>query len=285
MAETGAVALNMFGDRKPYQAVARRAFPILVRQAHAGETIFYDDLARELGMRARNMGYPLGSIGQTLLEHGRKRGEKIPPIQCLAVNQKDHVPGEGFGWFMDSDWKRLDKHQRRRLIIGMTQTIRAYPAWDQILEEFGLEPAPSEAARLVRRASRWRGGPESAAHERLKEYVRDHPRCVGLPARARGVVEHRLPSGDRIDVYFDLGDERVAVEVKGPASDEADIARGLFQCVKYTAVLNAVAATEGRAIATRSVLALGGSFPRKRSFRVLRTLLGIEVVDEIDADA
>ena len=53
-------------------------------------------------------------------------------------------------------------------------------------------------------------------------------------------MEYTLLSGDRLDVYFQLKDgTQVAVEVKSEISDDADILRGIYQCVKYDAVLKA----------------------------------------------
>ena len=66
--ETGEVAKSIEGE-KLYQKRARKALPILVRQALAHQPIFYSDLANELDMpNPRNLNYVLGSIGQTLQE-------------------------------------------------------------------------------------------------------------------------------------------------------------------------------------------------------------------------
>jgi hypothetical protein len=46
-------------------------------------------------------------------------------------------------------------------------------------------------------------------------------------------------SGDKMDVFFESPTELVCIEVKGKKSCEADIRRGIFQCVKYRAVLEA----------------------------------------------
>ncbi len=98
--ETAVIADSMWGP-KDYQQHAQRAFPLLVRQAFAGHPIFYQRLAGELGIsNPRNLNYPLGSVGQTLIDLGKQWGEDIPPIQCLVVNQQDKTPGQGFGWFM-----------------------------------------------------------------------------------------------------------------------------------------------------------------------------------------
>ncbi len=71
----------------------------------------------------------------------------------------------------------------------------------------------------------------------------------------------------------------MGVEVKSSISDDADIVRGLFQCVKYSAVLNAMAVAEQRDILARSVLVLEHRLPSE--LVPLKHMLGIEVVEEI----
>ena len=50
-------------------------------------------------------------------------------------------------------------------------------------------------------------------------------------------LEKTLPSGDAIDVFFENSQHWVGVEVKSKISNEFDILRGLYQCVKYQAVM------------------------------------------------
>ena len=53
--------------------------------------------------------------------------------------------------------------------------------------------------------------------------------------------EYILPSGDKLDVYFELKNgNRIAVEIKPSISNEADITRGIFQCVKYNSIMDAL---------------------------------------------
>ena len=95
MAGTPSRADGIFGD-KLYQQRARLALPILVRQAAAGQSLTYGELANELGMaNARNLNYVLGCIGVALEELGREWNEKIPLIQCLVKNQGYWIAGQG----------------------------------------------------------------------------------------------------------------------------------------------------------------------------------------------
>jgi len=53
--------------KKLFQQRAVRALPVLVRQAKAEQTIFYSDLAQELGMpNARNLNAVLGAVADAL---------------------------------------------------------------------------------------------------------------------------------------------------------------------------------------------------------------------------
>lgn len=282
--ETAVVAKPIDAAGELYQRRALRALPILVRQAWAGRSIYYGEIARELGMpNPRNMNYVLGSVGTSLRLLSTKWHERIPPLQVLAINVSADLPGEGFAEFTSDpeSFKRAPLYQRRRTIDALTAQVRAYPRWRDVMVEFGAEPpAGSNLAILLPPAERVRlgGHGESKAHRDFKTFVSKHPECVkvaGLTLPAS--IEYCFPSADTVDVLFTTRTTLVAVEVKSRLSSDGDVLRGLFQCVKYRALLDAVVAVEQREIATRSVLALQGALPE--SFLVIATTLGVEVFD------
>ena len=83
------------------------------------------------------------------------------------------------------------------------------------------------------------GSGEGEKHKKLKEFICDHPEAIGATNVVFRKTEHLLPSGDKLDVYFELEDgTRLAVEVKSSISNDSDITRGIFQCVKYKAVMD-----------------------------------------------
>ena len=277
--ETGEQAEPFDGD-KLYQQRGRAALPLLVRQAKSQKTIFYADLAEELGItNPRNLNFVLGSVGQSILRLAREQGEEIPPIQCLVVNQADGLPGEGVGFFIEKEvYKGMSKRQRRTVVEGQLQKIFAYSKWDSVLAAFSMQPAPLDFSSIVRAAaSGGRGGGESDDHKRLKEHVAAHPSILGLRASvACGVNEYGLPSGDVLDVLFREGSEWIAVEVKSTISDDADLVRGLFQCVKYQAVLEAFLVSTNRAPNVRTVLVTTRQWPIE--LVPLKNVLGVEVL-------
>ena len=152
---TAIISEPISGD-KAYQVRARAALPLLVRQAEAGAPVFYSDLAEELGMpNPRNLNYVLGSIGQSLERLSEAWKVKVPPIQCLVVNKKTGLPGEGIGWFLvkKEDFATLPLKQKRAIVEAELQHVFSYPRWQEVLKALELEPAISDFTRKI--GDRW----------------------------------------------------------------------------------------------------------------------------------
>ncbi len=280
---TAKIALPITGDKK-YQVRARAALPLLVRQAQAGCCVSYSDLAEELVMRPRNLNYVLGSIGRSLESLSVSRKTEIPPIQCLVVNKKTRLPGAGIGEFLvnvkEKNFATLTPREKRAIVQAALQKVFSYHRWEEVLKILELEPMKFDFTSIVEKASGGFGGGESDAHKALKEYVAKNPGVIGLSSTTQdGVTECPLPSGDSLDVSFYDEEGWVAVEVKSAKSNENDIVRGLFQCVKYQAVMEAVLLSKASSIIPKVYLVLGSVFPN--SLIPLRNILGVEVVEKI----
>ena len=105
------------------------------------------------------------------------------------------------------------------------------------------------------------------------------PSVVGLPPGAEVQSEYRLDSHDLVDVMFYWQGQMVAVEVKSVTSNVDDIRRGLFQCIKYKAVTEAMLQAIGKEPNVRSILVVGGSLPTK--LRTIQMRLGVEVKENV----
>ncbi|MCS7466456.1 hypothetical protein NZK35_07360 [Stieleria sp. ICT_E10.1] len=277
--QTAEIADNMFGE-KLYQKRARMALPILVRYAFAQRVLTYEELARQLDMQnARNLNFVLGSIGVTLSELSNSWGHQIPRIALLVVNKSTGMPGRGVDTLLTPDLESLTKHQRDALINETLASVFAYTRWLEVLRELELQPPPAIVPELIE-AARSDGGGESEKHKKLKQAIAADPTLVGLPrSLGNGEVEFPLPSGDVVDVVFRRGNSWIAVEVKSSISDVADVTRGLFQCVKYDAVLKAWRSTQCELADIRVILALESPLPFE--LLDLKSALGTEVVDQV----
>lgn len=287
MSDTGEKATPFTLENRLYHERARKALPLLVRQAEAGHTLSYSDLANELGMpNARNLNFVLGSIGETLNKLSESWHRHIPPIQCLVVNKETGLPGNGVTWFLTDkeSYEKLPLSQKRAVVKAELSHIFAYPSWRQVLAAFDLQPVAPQYAVLIAEAASFRGGGESENHRRLKEFVAHHPEIVGLPAlSSQGEIEYLLPSGDSVDVSFINNDTWIAVEVKSNLSSAADIVRGIYQCVKYCAVMKAVMVAQSQVGNPKAILVLQSTLPP--NLVPLRNTLGIEVIENVTLGA
>lgn len=166
------------------------------------------------------------------------------------------------------------------MLQGELQRVFDYPRWTAVLAALGLLARPDST--VLDDASKFRGRGESEQHRRLKEYLAEHPDILQLPAAAGADTEFSLPSGDSLDVLFRVGDDWTAVEVKSAKSSLSDIVRGMFQCVKYQAVIEAFQATQGLTQSARVILVLEGAFPTQ--LESWKQVLGIEVVDCVQGE-
>ncbi|WP_428405977.1 hypothetical protein [Methylobacterium sp.] len=279
MAKTAEIATGFYGS-KLYQQRARLILPILVRQAQAHSSIFYEDLAQEVGMtNPRTLNYPLGCIGDALNDLAETWDTEIPHIQALVKNQQLNMPGPGFDGFLTRHGYTWDNLKERSAIVSQYWArIFAYPYWHDVLHNLGLQQTSTGLTKLIEKAGTYGGKSEGPDHKALKEFVRNNPHLVGLQkGDATGETEHLLPSADRIDVIFDYKKRFHAVEVKPATAPVGDILRGLFQCVKYRAVLAARAAYEHDDRKITGCLALGGTLPSQ--LIPLRNSLQVDVIE------
>ena len=282
--ETAETAGTIFGD-KLYQQRARRALPLLVRQAIAGQTITYEALARELEMpNPRNLNYVLGSIGETLSQLSTEWNQAIPKIQALVVNKNLGIPGEGILPFLpeQQNFSQLPLKQKRSIVNTILSEVYVYPHWPKVLKELSLDPPkpldPDKGITKLFNSQTYFGGGEGKQHKALKERVAAHPALIGLKRNPISVkIEHILASGDSLDIHFLYKTESVAVEVKSAISTEADLRRGMFQCIKYQVVMEAEHALAQDAKDIKTLLVVEGRLSPE--LVAVKNTLGVEVIE------
>ncbi|BAY36454.1 hypothetical protein NIES2111_07810 [Nostoc sp. NIES-2111] len=280
--ETAQKAKSFLHGNELYQERARQALPILVKKATAKETILYSELAEELKMRARNLNYVLGSIGNTLEELSQEKGYEIPLINILVFNKRTGLPGAGVDKFIPKEkFSRLSYEEKLSIVNVLLEEVYTYPHWNKVLAHLNLSPQPMAGNSILFEAIQRRQGQEgeSEFHKYLKSYICSNPDVVGLPKNSIGETEYNLPSGDIVDVLFKLEQEWVAIEVKSRISEDSDIVRGLFQCVKYQAVIEAYQIVKGCKASCHVLLVIENQFPVK--LIGMKNMLGIEVIDQL----
>lgn len=277
---------------------ARKALPILVahvlqQQDGVMVPITYRRLAELLGRRnkhgdpwARGLGFVLGRV-TALIDGVRDRLPEPPPfltsIVVLSSGTNVGLPDKGVSdvW---PGYESMSRDEKRAKLAAEFQRVLAYGSrWNEVLRLTGL-PAiePMLGSDGKPKAGGWGGG-ESEAHFALKHYVRDHPELVGARAEWDATVEYALRSADELDVMFISDRTWVGVEVKSRVSDgnAADYERGIYQVVKYRAVLEAQARADSPDALPEIhvVLVLERDLPAE--YLALASQLGVTVIERV----
>ena len=225
--------------------LALMMIPVLIRWAQASwdKPHYYADLSAAIGYGSNQIGDVLGEIKDVLDEVTKKTGKKIPPLNALVQSKSTKLPSDGFDYVIPN-YSKLSPASKAGEVAKLNQTAHEYN-WDWVLEVLELEPAKifteKDIQNLKKKSYVGYGGGEGKEHKTIKEHIYNSPESVGIKNVAFAEMEHDLPSGDRLDVYFELKNgNRVAVEVKPSTSPDEDITRGIFQCVKYKAVMDAL---------------------------------------------
>lgn len=256
------------------------SIPILIRWAKSGTTTnTYGDLIKELGMtRFSGIGYVLGSIDDVLKALGKKINQDIPTLNALVCG-KNGLPSYGFE-YINQQYPSMSIADQKLYVDGVNKKTVDYPNWDIVLQLLGLKPSivTSIKDETSIRSGKYHGSGEGPKHKALKEFIFAHPESIGIRNIVKSDTEYILLSGDRLDVYFEQQDgTRIAVEVKSVVSPDDDILRGLYQCVKYKAILDAENKAHGNVSNTRSLLVIEGNL--SESNQQVKDSLGINVIE------
>lgn len=269
------------GEKTP--AHVRQIIPILVEWAKKGETYHtYGDLNKRLGRRdgrCSSIGYPLGCIKHVFQRLKDEAGlENIPTLNALVSNAKTKLPSEGFS-YIHPDYEKQNAVTKRIIVENANNDALNFDKWDHILALLGLKPSLCTEDENKIRSGIFGVGGEGKEHQRIKKFIATHPKSIGRKNIGNGICEHILLSGDKLDVFFPK--TNIAVEVKPKSAPDSDVLRGLFQCIKYKAILDAEAEVKGTIPNGKVVLVLGGAL--SPSNRNVQKCLGVDVIENFIA--
>jgi hypothetical protein len=219
--------------------------------------VTYKEVARHLNrtLKLTNVNHHhIGSVVDAMMHRITRFDPDVPLLNALVVRRGEKQPGAGIDDYLVKRYGLAgvpSGDARVREVERAVNEVRVYPDWRRLYARaYGQ---PYEAVPQLEGFDddgqgdnpKYRDGrprKEGPEHKRLKKHVRDHPDCLGLGlADPKAENEVGLPSGDRLDVEIVDGPRRIGVEVKSIRSNDDDLRRGVFQCVKYRAVMDAEA--------------------------------------------
>ena len=199
------------------------------------------------------IGRPAGIMMEQIFPKFRNP-RKVPLLNVLLVRSDTGLPGRGAGPYMadkfgDDRLRRANVKSRlwKDKVAEAAEELYNYTEWDGLFQKMFGAPLPpddrsSEKAKERDGIAYGRNG-EGKNHKALRLWVRNNPQRISRRfAKFQTETEYVLESADRVDVvYFSANPlKSVVLEVKSKDSNENedDLRRGIFQCIKYRAVMN-----------------------------------------------
>ncbi|MBR5037513.1 MAG: hypothetical protein IKX65_02195 [Prevotella sp.] len=227
--------------------LAKQMIPILISWAQEKRSPqYYSTLSKTIGHNTARIGRQLGVIGRILIDLKNESGENVPLLNALVINKGSKIPSGGLSEFIDG-YDKWSEKKKRQAAEKTNDKAYSYKNWPWVLNALGLMPYNGSTEESIRKGLLKKDTSEGPYHKALKEHILEHPKLFSITNVKEKENEHILLSGDRLDVFFRLKDNKqVAIEVKSRISDDADILRGIFQCVKYKAVMSAECFAKGQ---------------------------------------
>lgn len=232
-------------------------------------------LENELGFERIARAGRTGLTAGTMIEKLLRVAPDAPLLNILLVERHTELPSDGAGSFLAARfnqprlaWEnakdRFPKLWRKTFdrAAGEVYATGAEKWQELFLRAYGeaLNATEIEADRERRKRGNEEDGlrygrkGEGPNHKALRLWVQANPTAVRKRfSTAVAETEVVLDSADRVDVVFNLPDEVVAVEVKSRDSNLIDLRRGVFQCIKYRAVLDAMDIRESDSVSAMLV--------------------------------
>lgn len=202
-----------------------------------------------------HMGGPAGQ-----LMHDIQRIQKDAPLlNVLLVRSGDRMPGEGAGSFMAARFGKPELDEKgvrtnhpklwRKYFDKAASEVYAYSGWEDLFQKVYGSPYKPDSGPLApfdlsagteKDGQKPGGGGEGENHKFLRLWVKNNPDEIISESHVRAETEVVLKSADRVDVVYFMKNATLAIEVKSKDSNELDLERGIYQCIKYRAVMQAM---------------------------------------------
>ena len=184
--------------------------------------------------------------------------DSLPKLGLRYVDLEEAFHDDGFKEvirrLLELEGDAKSGGSRYKILIENTRNPTIYIAtargflkrYKEFLED-KVPPTPikSDVNKEKEGSEAYYSGGEGPNHKALRLRILREPQLVRRGLRPENTeTEVELVSGDRVDVVSYTRERIVAIEVKSRDSNPDDLKRGVFQCVKYHAVLVAQSLVE-----------------------------------------
>ncbi len=160
--------------------------PVLVYWASVSKAPHtYSELSKAVGHNTDPIGSVLGKIDDVFQELRKSRFEfkDLPTLNSLVISKSSKLLSDGFD-YVNSQYSSLTKEQKLDEMQHRNSEAYYYDKWSEVLEVLELtayEVATNkEYEPSIRKDSFFKHGSEGEKHKALKEYIYNHPECIGV---------------------------------------------------------------------------------------------------------
>jgi len=231
-----------------------------------------------------NWGFgPIVLVLDSLAEISKFSGG-IPNITTIVRNTGK--PTIGLGVFKHAQLEDGSKSDKDAWLKSERKQVFRFKRWDEVLSFLEIQKMkdltpPAIVLQAFERTSSHQSG-KSPEHQAIQNWLQNNSSTVGI-ASNEGIVfeqqEYLFWSLDRLDLLLKTSNEWIGIEVKPSGASDDEIRKGLYQVIKYRALLDAELLAEGLPQSSSCILVTGGLFPP--SLKALAERFQIRVIENV----
>ena len=180
---------------------------------------------------------------ETMMLADRRYCIRLPIDEAKELYFWDYYSTRGGARWGTGLIRYLSDEQTARILLDLKETLRDEKAKAMLVNLFNqdfanITPSPASGPRIRKSGNRikrismvrkYGPGGEGTEHKKLKEWIAQNPKELGLVNVKNTEIEHVFISGDAADVVFELDDGKYAVvEI-----ETIDPLPGCYQTLKY----------------------------------------------------
>lgn len=228
----------------------RPTMDLLLKEIPKEGYVTYGEIAEKL---SQHFGVPvsprsIGIVAGAIQNRIHEVAPGAPLINSLIVNSTTRKASDGVNSYLTKRFEgkgrqRIRSKLREEYLQKAVAEAHEYTEWEEVYKALFHQNPPNVCPTSSEGddSRPWGKEGESEEHRRLKNFVLNNPKFVGINhKKAKGTTEHPLLSGDFVDVFFKVANKAFVIEVKSKKSNDNDLERGVYQCIKYQAVYEAM---------------------------------------------
>jgi hypothetical protein len=218
---------------------ALELLPHLVKYAMDCELVTYEDLMAKIDMYAIN--------ASIILEYIRDEiciPNELPLLTAIVINKTTGLPGDN--WLPEGTTLLREVEYKEKFYLHRNKVF-GYDGWNNLLKKLNLNPLVHSDEDLHFMARKYKeyldqkefSREEIEEIERLKDYISSNPNVINLSPIGPAEIDKDFVTEKSRAIIFPLDGNELALVLVKNGQHPGELVRGLYELVKYNALLRA----------------------------------------------